>query len=417
VKILISAYACEPGKSSESAVGWGWVLQAARRHDVWVLTRSANRPDILDYLARSPLPNVHWVYHDLPRWSRFWKRRRRGLHLYYYLWQASAYWVARRLHREVGFHAIHHATFVNYWMPSFLALLPVPFVLGPVGGAESAPAAFYRDLPLRARWFEHVRDLVRRAAELDPFVRAAARRSSIALGTTPETAAALERLGSRRVDVLSQVALDPAEFALLSALPIRMQAPFRLVSIGALLHLKGFALAMDAFAELRREEPTAEYWIIGDGPERRRLEQRARAHGVADGVHFFGHLPRHEVMTALGECDALLHPTLHDSGGFVCIEALAAGRPVVCLDLGGPAVIVAANCGFRVPADDPDRAPGALAAALRALAHDPSLRQRLGEAGRQRAAALFDWDRKGQVMDAYYALAAGMRTGSPRISA
>jgi glycosyltransferase involved in cell wall biosynthesis len=417
VKILISAYACEPDKGSESAVGWGWVLQAARRHDVWVITRSANEPDILAYLARSPLPNVHWIYHDLPRWSRFWKRRRRGLHPYYYLWQIGAFRVARRLHRKVGFDVVHHATFVNYWMPSFLALLPVPFVLGPVGGAESAPAAFYRTLPLEARWFEAVRDLVRRVAERDPFVRAAARRSSVALGTTPETAAALERLGSRRVEVLSQVALDPSEIAQLSALPIRMHPPFRLVSVGALLHLKGFALAMDAFAELRREEPAAEYWIIGDGPERRRLEQRARAHGVGDGVRFFGHLSRHEVMTALGECDVLLHPTLHDSGGFVCIEALAAGRPVVCLDLGGPAVIVSTDCGFRVPADHPDRATGAIAAVLHALGRDPSLRQRLGEAGRKRAAELFSWGRRGEVMDAYYALAAGSRAGSPRIPA
>jgi glycosyltransferase involved in cell wall biosynthesis len=417
VKVLISAYACEPHRTSEAAVGWNWVLQAARSHDVWVITRSTNEALVSDYLAESPLPRVHWVYHDLPRWSRFWKRRRRGLHPYYYLWQASAYRVARRLHRDVGFDVVHHATFVNYWMPSFLALLTVPFVLGPVGGAESAPVAFYRTLPLRARLFEAVRDLVRRIAERDPFVRAAARRSSVALGTTPETAAALERLGSRRVDVLSQVALDPAELARLSALPIRMHPPFRLVSIGALLHLKGFALAMDAFAELRREEPAAEYWIIGDGPERRRLEQRARARGVADGVRFLGHLSRQEVMTRLGECDVLLHPSLHDSGGFVCIEALAAGRPVVCLDLGGPAVIVAADCGFRIPAVDPDRVPGAIAAVLRALARDPALRLRLGTAGRERAAALFHWDRKGEVMDAHYALAAGRGTGSPRISA
>jgi glycosyltransferase involved in cell wall biosynthesis len=416
VKVLISAYACEPSKGSEPAVGWNWVLQAGRAHDVWVITRSANEPLISAYLADSPLPRVGWVYHDLPRWSRVWKRGKRGLHPYYYLWQASAYRVARRLHGEVDFDVVHHATFVNYWMPSFLALLPVPFVLGPVGGAESAPAAFYRILPLRARWFEHVRDLVRRAAEWDPFVRAAARRSSVALGTTPETAAALERLGSRRVHVLSQVALDPSELARLSALPIRMRPPFRLVSIGALLHWKGFALGLDAFAELRREEPAAEYWIIGDGPERRRLEQRAHAHGVADGVRFLGHLPRDEMMTVLGDCDVLLHPSLHDSGGFVCIEALAAGRPVVCLDLGGPAVIVAADCGFRVPADHPDRVSGAIAAALRALASDPSLRERLGIAGRERAAALFSWDRRGAVMDEYYALAAGRRTGPPKSS-
>src|ERR1039458_9148705 len=47
--------------------------------------------------------NVHWVYFDLPRWAAFWKKGRRGGHAYYYLWQLGAYFVARKLHREVGF--------------------------------------------------------------------------------------------------------------------------------------------------------------------------------------------------------------------------------------------------------------------------------------------------------------------------
>ena len=42
MKVLMSAYACEPGKGSEPAVGWNWALQAARRHEVWVLTRGNN---------------------------------------------------------------------------------------------------------------------------------------------------------------------------------------------------------------------------------------------------------------------------------------------------------------------------------------------------------------------------------------
>lgn len=114
LKILVSAYACEPGKGSEPGVGWNWVKQLARFHDVWVLTRTNNREPIERALAQEPMANVHWVYFDLPRWARFWKKGRRGVHLYYYLWQIGAYFVGRRLHNQVKFDLVHHITFDNF---------------------------------------------------------------------------------------------------------------------------------------------------------------------------------------------------------------------------------------------------------------------------------------------------------------
>src|SRR5687768_6426183 len=74
MKILVSAYACDPTRGSEPGAGWNWVRQAARFHDVWVITRAKNRRPIEDALREDPLPSVRWIYFDLPRWARFWKR-------------------------------------------------------------------------------------------------------------------------------------------------------------------------------------------------------------------------------------------------------------------------------------------------------------------------------------------------------
>ena len=74
LKILLSAYACEPGRGSEQGVGWNWARQMAKEHEVWVVTRANNRMPIETALAWDPLPNAHFVYYDLPRWARRWKR-------------------------------------------------------------------------------------------------------------------------------------------------------------------------------------------------------------------------------------------------------------------------------------------------------------------------------------------------------
>jgi glycosyltransferase involved in cell wall biosynthesis len=385
-------------------VGWNWVCQAARFHEVWALTRAKNRGPIESALARQRIPSVHWVYFDLPRWARFWKKekKRRGIHLYYYLWQICAYFVARKLHRRVGFDLVHHVTLVNYWMPSFVALLSVPFVWGPVGGGESAPHVFRHCFNLRGKLYEVMRDLAQRLGQLDPFVRLTGQRAVLGIATTAETEVRLRSLGARKVMVLSQVALPGEEIAWLGSFTSRQSGPFRLVSIGTLLHLKGFELGLRAFARFRSRFPATEYWIIGDGPERKRLEKVAEALGVARSVTFWGNIPRWQVLEKLVECDTLVHPSLHDSGGWVCVEAMAAGRPVICLDLGGPALQVTQETGAKIPAISPEQTVHDLAAAMERLARDPGLRARMARACRERVREQFNWERKGNQLSALY---------------
>lgn len=124
MKILISAYSCEPGRGSEPGVGWNVVREVANYHEVWVLTRPDESGAVIEAeLARNPVPNLHFVYFNLPIWSSGWRWGSNGaMQLHYYLWQIQAYFVARRLHREIGFDLVHHVTFVKYSNPSFLSL-------------------------------------------------------------------------------------------------------------------------------------------------------------------------------------------------------------------------------------------------------------------------------------------------------
>ncbi len=183
---------------------------------------------------------------------------------------------------------------------------------------------------------------------------------------------------------------------------VRKANDFRIVSIGRLLHLKGFHFVLKAFARVQHALPAGEYWVIGDGPERSRLERLARELDVIERVTFCGWLPRSQVLEKLAECDALVHPSLHDSGGWVCVEAMAVGRPVICLDLGGPALQVTEEAGFKVPAISPEQVVNDLAETICRLAQDPALRKRMGEAGQKRVAEYFDWDRKGERISKVY---------------
>ena len=123
-------------------------------------------------------------------------------------------------------------------------------------------------------------------------------------------------------------------------------------------------------------------------------------------MQFIGLLSRADYLARVRTSNVLLYPSLHQPGAFVIIEAMATCKPVVCLDLGEPALLVNEKTGIRVPANSPDQVVHDVAAALSLLAHDPALCARMGQAGRERVLEHFTWDTKANSMCDFYEQAA-----------
>jgi glycosyltransferase involved in cell wall biosynthesis len=402
MKILLSAYSCEPGKGSERGVGWNIAKEVAKHHQVWVLTRPDESKDAIEAeLKQNPIPNLQFVYFTLPFWQDSLRWGQSGaIQLHYYLWQIQAYFVAQKLHRHINFDLAHHITFVRYSVPSLLSLLPIPFVWGPVGGGESAPAKFWVDFSGKNKLYEYLRLIWRGIGELDPLTRLTARKSAIAFATTKDTAKKLIKLGAPQIKQAADTGIAQTEIERLRQCPSPKVNPVRFINVARLLHWKGIYLGLRAFAEANLTD--AEYWIVGEGPEQKKLEHLAQELNIAERVTFFGLLDRQEVLIKLGQSSALVHPSLHDTGGWVILEAMASGRPILCLDLGGPGETVTPDIGIKVPAHDPEQAVRDLAKAMVKLAQNPDLCVQMGKIGQQRIQELYSWSAKGKWLSEVY---------------
>ena len=345
-KILLSAYACRPKGGSEPGAGWAWAKAAARDHDVWLITRGKFAHEIAEELAIRPVPSLTVVPLELPNWLLKLRRRPADVYWYYPLWQRLAGRTARRLHAEHSFDVIHHLTFAVDWMPAGVVQESSARVIwGPVGGSTAVPLSMARWLGPRGLLGELVRraytGLRRRVTG-----RRLAQHADLVVAQNKDVA---EVFGKYDAEVVVQpnVAIRPLSGSGGPREPFGAPGTRTALFVGRLIPWKGLLLAISALA--RTEAVGWELWVIGDGPDWRRAERLAEELGIRDRVEFLGQLPREEVMASLSRADALLAPALREAAGWAVAESLASGCPVVCIDRGGPSVIVGPEDGVVVP--------------------------------------------------------------------
>jgi len=362
---------------------------------------------------------VDFYYIDLPRWLWPLRSFQGGIQLYAYLWQARAYFAARRLHQRINFHAFHHITYANDWMASFIgALLPVPFLRGPGGGAHRTPQGLLCEYSLRGRFAERLRDIGQWVFRHDPFFRLGQGRARAILVCNREAmeGVALQWRHKVRLFPLNGVSSEDLrltasgnEFhrSMMGTEPAgygagKQRATFLVLSAGKLLPIKGFSLALQAFRAFVERCAEAQFTLIGSGTELPRLKSLARQLGLETRVRFHPWMTRQELLREMLSCDVFLFPSFRDGGGAVVVEAMAAGRPVICLDIGGPGMHVTNNCGIKIRPRSSDQVVREMAAALERLYKDKELRSRMGRAARERAEQVYHWDRLGErMMDIY----------------
>jgi glycosyltransferase involved in cell wall biosynthesis len=156
-----------------------------------------------------------------------------------------------------------------------------------------------------------------------------------------------------------------------------------IVAVGRLKAPKDFVTLVRALARLQPD--SFEALIVGDGPDRHRLEAEIEALGLADRVELAGE--RRDVPQLLASADVFVLSSASEGMPVSVLEAMAAGLPVVAARVGGvPEQVADGVTGLLVEPGDPDE----LAAALARLTRDGELRRRLGAAGRARAEQAFD---------------------------
>jgi glycosyltransferase involved in cell wall biosynthesis len=223
----------------------------------------------------------------------------------------------------------------------FLRKGPIPFVIGPINGGLPFVKGFSQAAGQK-EWISGLRNLYR----FLPFARSTYRHATAIIAASSQTYAEFSAYRDKLFFVP-----EPGVARSLCADDKRSPDPgskLDLIFVGGFIPCKACDLGLRAAAPLLRED-LAHFTLLGDGPERNRLEQLVKSLGIERAVSFRGWVSHDEVLTSLRAADVMVFPSVRDFGAGVVFEALAMGAVPVVADFGGPGDIVNPKVGYKVP--------------------------------------------------------------------
>ncbi|SFC67161.1 Glycosyltransferase involved in cell wall bisynthesis [Flexibacter flexilis DSM 6793] len=401
--ILATAYAINPYKGSEDGMGWNFVAQMARFSRVIAITRENNRPYIDKFMRENPADfyqNIQFLYFDLPAWARFWKKGSRGAMIYYLMWQKGVINFIRK--QNIQFDIVHNLNFHNDWTPSYLWQFGKPFVWGPIGHHNRIPFQYLQSYS-RLYWLKD---------ELTWLVKKSFWNASTGLN---DTIANSNHILCMNAGVSTQLQLPETKYSVVPSvatqdcgwLPVQPDTEqFTVISAGRLVPLKGFDLAIAAFAQFVHQLPAAQranckFKIVGSGEEKHTLMDLCESLQVVENVEFISWIDRQELLEMMKMASVFLFPS-HEGAGMVVAEALSFGLPVVCLDNDGPGEFIDGTCGIAVPISSYESTVEKLGNALTTLFVRPDKRKAMRLAARKRFENHFHWDVRGRQLQEIY---------------
>ena len=298
----------------------------------------------------------------------------------------------RRLRKR--FALVHHVSPIVMRVPSLFGALGRPFIWGPIGGSVQYPPGF-EDYGRRYGLVNALRQLDRPRLHLDPTLRSTMHSADRIVVTTSMGADLIPDAHRTKTIVIPEGIPESL------ILPAREKEEPYIFSSGRLVEYKAIDLLIRAFARVR--DSGIRLVITGDGPKKADLSAMIATLRLGERVHLLGRVSRDENHRLMSQSLFCVFPALREAFGHVNLEAMAAWKPVIATDWGGPKdLVVDGVTGIKVLGRSPAEHVAAMAGAIERLIDDEPLRLRMGAAAVARVRHEFIWPQLAKKYDRLY---------------
>jgi glycosyltransferase involved in cell wall biosynthesis len=409
MKVLLVVQECDPAGMSSPFIGFQLFDQIRRFAEVTLVTSEKYRPNLesqgvtcevhylkpksvmrgyANFLANRLFPTMtNWALRHLlsyPLYSEFnrkvYKRFRQSV--------------------ESGHYDVVHALtpmIPRYPYKIAKACTRTPFILGPVNGGIPCPPQFEEIQNKEYSYSTVLRNLSRHL----PGYRATYKSVSRLLVGSTRTQELLTSWMPELEGKSHLLAENGIPESALKSWTKRENPECQLLFVGRLCPVKGIDMLLEA---LRWVEEPWHLTLVGEGVERRALEQQAAKQGIAKQITFAGWVAQEQTWAYYRSSDIFCFPSVRESGGAVVMEAMASALPSIVFNYGGFTEYLDDASALKLELGSRDKMPMKLAEAIRSLIRDPEKRERMGRAALSQVYRQ-TWEAKGRSLAEVYSQA------------
>ena len=404
LKILIGCYSCCPNRGSEPGMGWNFVSNIAKHHDVHVLVNQFEFEEPLtQYCKDFPEEVKHITFHFIP--SAYHETIRKiwppSYYWFYRAWQKRAYRYAVKLDKIENFDLVHQVNLAGYREPGYLWKLGKPYIIGPLGGFTQTAWRLLPGLGIHGAIFFAIRNILNAIQKRFGYAaKTLPKQANSIIVSDPEAVQDVKKYWKRDAILMREVGVQSTQLAETPS-PCQRPSnkPLRICWAGLLVPLKALQFLLKAIPLCHGD---VEVVVLGAGVMERKWKNLAHNLGISEKVHFRGQVSHAQVLETMREAHLLCVSSIKEGGtGTVVLEALQNGLPIVCLDHCGFSSVVNEHCGIKIPITNSSDISKNLAKALDFLYHNEEKRFQMAQQAIQESKK-YTWEAKMEVLNDIY---------------
>jgi glycosyltransferase involved in cell wall biosynthesis len=421
LRVLVIAEAANPEWTSVPLVGWSHFRALSEIVDVHLVTQVRNRPALIAAGLREDIDftaiDSEMVAAPLYKLATFlrggtdraWTIDTAIASFSYYYFEQIIWKRFFKGNGKENYDIVHRITPLSPTTPSILAKrlrsIGIPFLVGPLNGGVPWSKEFSSTRRQEGEWLSSFRSI----SKLMPAYRGTQKYASVIIVGSINTWYQYSTKYKEKLIYIPENGVDTKRFCMIRE---RQNNILKAAFVGRLVPYKGCEIVLKSIAPfIMRGDITLD--IFGDGPQRKELEDQAKAEGISMGVRFHGFVKNSEIQDLLVLSDLLLFPSIREFGGGVVLEAMALGVVPVVVDYGGPSEFVNSSCGYLLRLDSKEKIVEQLSGVIAAIIKDSSALEKKRANCRERVRKLFTWEAKAKQTKKIYEWVIGNSSEKP----
>lgn len=361
-KILVMAYAISPSRGSEYAVAWNFVKHMSKENDLTVIYGMSDNHmgetyTLENYLQKHEMPHVRFIAVKPNKWTNLlnWPNKHNILvYTFYYafaFWHKQAYKQVKELVKQEHFDLIHFVGPIGYREPGYLWKLGIPYIWGPIGGANNIPYQLMKRMPFSGKvklTFRSIANTIQFYTKIR--LKKALNHTDILLTATSENQYKFKTRYNKESICIPENCISRLEDIMPRVCSAKYSDNpyFRFIIIGRLDANKSVGIFLEALTHVHNKQKI-KVDIVGDGPLKKRLEKYAIENNLNDRITWHGQLPREQAIKIFNSAHLHIITSASEGNPTTIWEAMSYGVPTMSFDHCGMHDTLCDRCGIRIP--------------------------------------------------------------------